>query len=65
MDFAADDILRANAFKDFHEAAENFDKAMTQWKQEYDAISKKQGIKADGAVNDISSTLTTAMDLIP
>ena len=28
LDFAVDDILRANAFKDFHEAAENVDRAM-------------------------------------
>ena len=31
---------------------------MTLWKEEYDAISKKQG-------GDISSSLTTAMDQIP
>jgi hypothetical protein len=54
LDFPSDEVLRANAFKDFHESAENVDKAMTLWKEEYDAISKRQG--------DISSSLTTAMD---
>lgn len=62
LDFPSDDILLANAFKDFHEAAENVDRSMTQWKEEYDQISKKQ---ASQQVTDISSTLTTAMDQIP
>jgi hypothetical protein len=29
LDFSADDILQENAFKPFHEAAENVDKAMS------------------------------------
>ena len=53
LDFASDDILRANGFKDFGEAAQNVDIAVQQWKQEYDAISKGD------------SSLSTAMDQIP
>jgi hypothetical protein len=40
LDFTSDEVLRENAFKDFQEAAENVDKAMTAWKQEYDQINK-------------------------
>ena len=67
MDFPTDEILRANAFKDFHEAAENVDRSMTQWKEEYDRISKEQGVagSSPSQVSDISSSLTSAMDLIP
>lgn len=62
LDFPTDEILKHNAFRDFHESAENVDKAMNDWKEEYDKINRKAG---NGQVNDISSTLTTAMDQIP
>lgn len=42
----------------FHEAAENVDKAMVKWKEDYDRITKDEK-------QDISSTLTNAMDQIP
>jgi len=64
LDFPSDDILRSNAFRDFHEAAENVDRSMTQWKEEYDQISKKQA-KGGDVTADISSSLTAAMDQIP
>ena len=67
LDFSTDDILRDNAFRDFHEAAEHVDRAMNQWKLEYDAISssKKGGEGSGGGNTDITSSLTTAMDVIP
>jgi hypothetical protein len=53
--------LKQNAFKEFHEAAENVDKFMNQWKEEYDTFNKKTA-GASGQVGDISSTLTSAID---
>lgn len=60
LDFTADEILQENAFRQFHEAAESVDKAMSAWKEEYDKISSKTS-----SVHDISSSLTQAMDQIP
>jgi sec1 family domain-containing protein 1 len=65
LDFPSDEILKLNSFKPFHEAAENVDKSMTQWKEEYDLIIQKQGNNTGAQVTDISTTLTTAMDQIP
>lgn len=39
LDFLNDEILSQNAFGDFQESAVNVDKAMNQWKEEYDKIS--------------------------
>jgi hypothetical protein len=56
LDFSGgDSILAENKFMGFHEAAENVDKAMVKWKEDYDRITKDEK-------QDISSTLTNAMD---
>eukprot|EP00347_Sterkiella_histriomuscorum_P002792 403366783 len=62
IDFSSDEILKENAFKEFGEAAPNVDKALSAWKVEYDKISSQTN---PGQVNDISQTLTSAMDQIP
>lgn len=54
--------MKENMFKDFHEAAENVDKTLNQWKNEYDQINKMTG---GGQVGDISSNLTSAIDQLP
>lgn len=62
IDFKQDEILRDNAFLQFGEAAPNIDKALTQWKGEYDKINQRT---APGVVVDISSNLTSALDQLP
>jgi len=56
----SDNILRANAFKGFHEAGENVDKALSEWKQEYELLNRQQS-----NLKDLSKSLTSAMDSIP
>lgn len=56
----SDKILQENAFKGFHEAGENVDKALSSWKQEYELLNRQQT-----NLKDLSSSLTSAMDSIP
>jgi len=42
LDFGTDSILKENAFLPFHEAAENVDKAITKWKEDYDKITNDE-----------------------
>lgn len=58
LDFGTDTILTENAFLPYHEATENIDKAMTQWKEDFDKITADEQ-------SDISQSLTSAMDKIP
>ena len=62
LDFSTDEILKENAFKDFGAAGENVDRALNEWKSEYDKISERS---RTGQVDDISSNLSTAIDQLP
>lgn len=55
-----DQILQENAYLGFHEAGENVDKALNQWKKEYELLNAKKN-----NLVDLSNSLTSAIDAIP
>lgn len=55
-----DDILKENAYTGFDEAAPNVDKALNQWKTEYETLNAKRA-----NLSEFSTGLTSAIDAIP
>ena len=54
--------MENNAFTGFHEAGPNVDKALNEWKAEYDKVSGKG---PSSQMGDIGENLSLAVDKLP
>lgn len=58
----SDSILKQNGMRGFHEAGENVDKALVQWKKQYENLNQNS---QSNDLKNISGALNSAMDAIP